>query len=94
LGVPPHRLADMPEADFAEAQHYAATHLLPWRRLEIMLAKIACQVALHRGVKDVTPLDFMIRMQEAADDQPPVTTEEARAAIGFKPTGKRRKKVH
>ena len=83
----------MPESDFAEAQHFAARKLLPWRRIEIMLAGLSAQVALGRGIKDVTAEDFMIRIQEAEDDAPPVTTEQARQAIGFKPTAKRRKAI-
>lgn len=93
MGVPPHRLGDMPEADFAEAQHYADRHLLPWRRIELMLARLTAEVSAGRGVKDVTPADFMIRIREAVEDAPPVTTEEARQAIGFKPTAKRRKAI-
>lgn len=83
----------MPEADFAEAQHYAARHMLPWRRIEIMLAQLTAQVAAGRGLKDVTVDEFMIRIREAEDDAAPVTTEEARQAIGFKPTAKRRKAI-
>lgn len=83
----------MPEADFAEAQHYAARHLLPWRRIEIMLARLTAEVAAGRGLKDVTPSDFLIRMHEAEEVAQPVTTEEARQAIGFKPTAKRRKAI-
>ena len=93
MGVPPHTLGNMSESDFAEAQHYAARHLLPIRRLELAMAKLTAEVAAGRGVKDVSPADFLITMVEPADDAP-VTTEEARQAIGFKPTGKRRKKVH
>lgn len=92
MGVPPHRLADMPEADFAEAQHYADRHLLPARRIEFMLARLAAEVATGRGVKDVSPADFLITINEPAPDTP-VTTEEARQAIGFKPTAKRRKAI-
>jgi hypothetical protein len=83
----------MPEADFAEAQHYAARHLLPMRRIELMLARLTAEVATGRGLKDVTPDDFMIRIREADEDAPPVTTEQARQAIGFKPTAKRRKAI-
>ncbi len=83
----------MPEADFAEAQHYASRHLLPWRRIEFMLARLTAEVAVGRGVKDVTVDDFMIRIHEAPEDATPVTTEEARQAIGFKPTAKRRKAI-
>jgi hypothetical protein len=84
----------MPESDFAEAQHYAATHLLPWRRIEIMLARLTAEVAAGRGVKDVSPSDFLITMTEPEPATPVVTVEEARQAIGFNPQGRRRKKVH
>ncbi len=83
----------MPEADFAEAQHYASRHLLPWRRIELMLARLTAEVAAGRGVKDVSPSDFLITIREAEDVEAPVTTEEARQAIGFKPTAKRRKAI-
>lgn len=84
----------MPEADFAEAQHYAARHLLPARRIELMLARLSAEVATGRGVKEVTASDFLIRIREAEDDAAPlVTTEEARQAIGFKPMAQRRKAI-
>lgn len=93
MGVPPHTLAAMPESDFAEAQHYAARHLLPIRRLELAMARLTAEVAAGRGVKDVSPADFLITMAEPAAETP-VTTEEARQAIGFNPQGRQRKKVH
>lgn len=83
----------MPEADFAEAQIFAAGNLLPWRRIEIMLARVCAETATARGVKDVTVSDFMLKMETPdEDDSTPVTTEAARAALDFRPSGTRRKR--
>lgn len=90
MGVPPHILRDMPESDFIEAQEYHSRHYLPTRRIEMMLARLSAEQALLGGVKDVTAVDYLITIKP---DTAPVTTQDARDAIGFKPIAKRRKKV-
>jgi hypothetical protein len=91
LGGPVDALTrSMPEAELQRWSVYAGRHLLPFRRLEILLAQLAMIVARTMGgAKDAKVADFMLKEPE---DLPGNVTriETARQAFGFAP---RRKKA-
>lgn len=87
LGVTLEVIDAMPEASFHRWQVYAAGKMLPNRRLEVMLARLTAEVSAGRGVKDISPADFEIKM--APDESAPVITRPA----DFNPRGKRKKRA-
>lgn len=87
LGVLPSAIERMSEAEFIEAQVYAAQRMLPFRRLETQLARVCMYVAKN---KDASLSDFMITIHEDTEAESPV--EDQRQAIGWTPRGKRRKR--
>ena len=82
LGQPVATLARvMGEAEFQEWQLYAATRMLPWRRMEMHLAQIAMWVATSTGsVTNVAIKDFLFDRDDAA-----ATAEDEIEFFDFKP---------
>lgn len=75
----------MSEAEFQKWGVYASRHLLPFRRLELLLAQLAMILARTMGgAKDAKVSDFML---QEPDDLPDNVTriEAARKAFGFAP---------
>lgn len=79
-------LRSMTEAELHRWARYAASHALPFKRLEIMLAQLASLIARTMGgAKSVTANDFMLKQPE--DELPTNVTriEAARKAFNFRP---------
>jgi len=86
FGMPAETLArQMSERELQAWSRRAATHGLPHRRLEWLLAQVAFVIAKVNGAKDVTIKDFMLRSVEHSD---PSDLEAAKVAFGFKPRKK------
>jgi hypothetical protein len=68
----------MSEAEFADWQTYAARRMLPWRRMELLLAQVALTVARSVGAKDLSMADFLFDPQPPAPP-PGAVVEEASA---------------
>ncbi len=85
-GVPAETLAkQMSERELRAWTRRAATHGLPTRRLEWLLAQVAFVIARVNGAKDVNIKDFMLK----AANQGPSVLEAAKVAFGFKPRKKK-----
>ncbi|MEK1930961.1 MAG: hypothetical protein AAAC47_14510 [Pararhizobium sp.] len=101
LGMPLAAIGKMPEREFARWAKYASQKGFPSRRIEYYLAQIAQLIAVTMGGSKDNLSAFLIPTRDESQDEPelvpPPTAEDIaamRAAIGFRPRGKpRRKKV-
>lgn len=75
----------MTEAEFREWQQYAATRMLPARRIELHLAQIAMYVARASGVVWKSIDDFLFELPGDDDDDVEASADDARAFFGFNP---------
>lgn len=85
--MPAHELAQrLPEREFVLYQHYAAKRMLPWRRIQLQLARLSMIVAAANGAKNIELSDFLF---DPLEDAPQLTAEEqaesAREFFGFAP---------
>ncbi len=74
----------LPESEFRSWQRYAARRMLPGRRIEMQLARIALEIALSRGVQNVALSDFLFDPVDG-DGEDEATAEEEAAFFDFKP---------
>lgn len=93
FGVPHETLArQMTEREFRSWARYAQQRVLPWRRMEIMLAQIPWCIARVMGGNDAAKLaDFLIDFGVEADAAP-VTDDDVEAvqvAFAFNPVKKK-----
>lgn len=90
LGMPADRLErEMTHRELRQWTRYIRDHLLPSRRLEIMLARVCLTVAQAMGgAQSATLDDFLIDFgPERAPPEP--DPEAAKAAFGFSPRKKK-----
>ena len=77
-------IARMPEAEFLSWGQFAARRLLPWRRIELMLAQLTMYVAVTMGgAKNCKISDFLFDV----DGHEEPTADEELAYFGFQPRG-------
>ena len=80
----------MPEREFVAWQQYAASRMLPGRRVELYLAQIALLIASANGASGKSLSDFMF---DPPADEPEDDGDNFEAAVeffGFKPRAKKK----
>jgi len=97
LGIPAHELAArLPERHFRRYQAHAARWMLPTRRLQFQLAKIAMLLDRQAGHPEGTEFRLGDYLFDPPDDEPDdaeALAQAARDAVGFKPINKAKKEI-
>lgn len=78
----------MPEREFVAWQQYAASRMLPARRVEMYLAQIALLIASANGASGKSLADFMFDPPPAEPDEAGDDFEAAAEFFSFRPRAK------